>query len=202
MLSKIDNKKDSKSDIYIGKYTYDGYVRLVESFHHHVAPGVIIGGFMVDLAESQLPKGEIFDAICETRKCLPDAIQLLTPCTIGNGWLRVVHLGRFAMIFYEKEHGKGIRVFLDESKMDAWQEIKAWYFNLKPKKDQDSELLMRQIREAGLGILSWEEVIIRSEFLKKRPGSHNGMCPSCGQSELIPGVDLCQKCQKKIPYLI
>ena len=76
--------------------------------------------------------------------------------------------------------------------MDAWQEIKAWYFNLKPKKEQDSELLLKQIREAEPEILSWEEVIISTEFLKKRPSGHNGMSPSCGQSELVPGVDLCQ----------
>ena len=39
MLSKIDHKKDSKSDIYIGKYAYDDYVRLVESFYQHTTQG-------------------------------------------------------------------------------------------------------------------------------------------------------------------
>ncbi len=46
---------------------------------------------MVDLALKNLPKGEFFDALCETPACLPDAVQLLTPCTVSNGWLKVVN---------------------------------------------------------------------------------------------------------------
>jgi formylmethanofuran dehydrogenase subunit E len=46
----------------------------VKSFHGHLAPGLIIGGFMVDLAMKNLPEGEIFDAVCKTTVCRP------TPC--------------------------------------------------------------------------------------------------------------------------
>jgi formylmethanofuran dehydrogenase subunit E len=60
----------------------------VKSFHGYVAPGVVLGGVMVDLARRQLPPEVLFDAVCETRHCLPDAVQLLTPCTLGNGWLK------------------------------------------------------------------------------------------------------------------
>ena len=59
--------------------------------------GVVIGGFMVDMAYKHLPEGVLLDAFCETEKCLPDAIQLLTPCTMGNGWLKVNNIGRFAL---------------------------------------------------------------------------------------------------------
>ena len=65
--------------------SYDDYLQMIRSFHGHVAPGMLLGGFMVDLAYRTRPPGQFFDAICETRPCLPDAIQLLTPCTIGNG---------------------------------------------------------------------------------------------------------------------
>jgi len=74
-------------------YTYEEYLHLVKSFHGSLAPGLIIGGFIVDLALKHLPEGEFFDAICETPVCLPDAVQILTPCTIGNGWLTVLDLG-------------------------------------------------------------------------------------------------------------
>ncbi|MBW1978010.1 MAG: formylmethanofuran dehydrogenase subunit E family protein [Deltaproteobacteria bacterium] len=66
----------------ICSYTYEEFLNLVRSFHGHVAPGVIIGGFMVDLALATLQAEEPAGAICETSSCLPDAIQLLTPCTI------------------------------------------------------------------------------------------------------------------------
>ncbi len=42
----------------IGTYSYDEYVHLVKSFHGSLAPGLIIGGFIVDLAQKNLPEGE------------------------------------------------------------------------------------------------------------------------------------------------
>ena len=37
---------------------------------------IVVGGFMVDEACRLLPQGRIFDALCETPKCLPDALQV------------------------------------------------------------------------------------------------------------------------------
>ncbi|MFC1868693.1 FmdE family protein, partial [Thermodesulfobacteriota bacterium] len=144
LLNTHDLKKPN-SEIMIGSYSYEEYEQLVQSFHGHIAPGMMIGGFMVDLALKNLPEGELFDALCETRSCLPDAIQLLTPCTIGNGWLKVRNAGRYALALYEKFSGEGIRVFVDAPKLEKWPEIKSWFFKLKEKKDQDKELLMAQI---------------------------------------------------------
>ena len=66
-------------------HPYPRYLEMVRDFHGYVAPGMVLGGFMVDLAYKHLPEGDHYDALCETRACLPDAIQVLTPCTIGNG---------------------------------------------------------------------------------------------------------------------
>lgn len=109
--------KSVPSEIIICGRTYNEYIEMVKGFHRHVAPGVVIGGFMVDLAYRNLPQGEYFDAISETRSCLPDAIQLLTPCTVGNGWLRIIDLGRFAMSLFEKYTGNGVRVCVDSQKL-------------------------------------------------------------------------------------
>ena len=89
----------------IGSYSFDDFLHLVKSFHGNIAPGVVLGGIMVEAARRQLPSEMLFDAICETRNCLPDAIQLLTPCTIGNGWLKVVNVGRYALTLYDKYEG-------------------------------------------------------------------------------------------------
>jgi formylmethanofuran dehydrogenase subunit E len=67
----------------------DEYLARVRKFHGNPAPGLLIGGFMVDMAMRERPEGEFFDVLCETSVCLPDAVQLLTPCTYGNGWLVV-----------------------------------------------------------------------------------------------------------------
>ncbi len=104
----------------IGTYSYEEYQQLVVSFHGAAAPGLLIGGFMVDLAQKNIPDGEFFDAICETPVCLPDAVQLLTPCTIGNGWLTILNFGKFAVSLYDKKSGSGIRVYLDMEKLKNW----------------------------------------------------------------------------------
>jgi len=69
----------ASSEITIRDHTYDEYIEMVKAFQGHVTPGMVIGGLMVDLAFRNLLKGEVFDAVCETRACLPDAIYY-SPC--------------------------------------------------------------------------------------------------------------------------
>ena len=44
----------------IGSYSFDEYLQVVKSFHGHLAPGMIIGGVMVDLAQKQLAPGVLY----------------------------------------------------------------------------------------------------------------------------------------------
>jgi formylmethanofuran dehydrogenase subunit E len=185
----------------IGSYSFDEYVHLVKSFHGSLAPGLVIGGFIVDLALKNLPDGEFFDAICETAVCLPDAVQLLTPCTIGNGWLKIFDTGRFAVTLYEKESGKGVRVYLDTEKLRAWPEFNAWYFKLKPKKEQNFELLMAQIKEAGASALSVQQVRVKPELTVKRRLGPTAVCPSCGEAYPLRDGSPCLACQGRSPYI-
>jgi formylmethanofuran dehydrogenase subunit E len=183
-------------------FDVEEYLRLVQSFHGHVAPGVVIGGFMVHLASARIPEGVLFDAICETPVCLPDAIQLLTPCTVGNGWVKIINLGRFALSLYDKDQGDGFRVFLDPRKLDDWSEIKTWFLKLKPKAEQNMELLMAQIKEAGEALCGIHPVRIRSELLKKQKRGEIAVCPGC--QEAYPSRDgkVCRGCQGELPYAI
>ncbi len=71
-------------------HSFDEYLNMVASFHGSPAPGVLMGGYMIDYAYRNLPEGGEYDIICETAKCLPDAVQLLTPCSIGNRWLKII----------------------------------------------------------------------------------------------------------------
>jgi len=186
----------------IGPYTYEEYLDQVRLFHGHIAPGMVIGGFMVDLALKNLPEGEFFDALCETRACLPDAIQLLTPCTIGNGWLKVSNMGRYAVTLYEKFGGRGVRVYVDAGKTDAWLELKGWYFKLKPKKEQDFERLMREIKDAGAGVCSIQHVQMDPNFIKVRRRKGFRICVMCGEAyPLIDGA-ICRGCQGDAPYVV
>lgn len=186
----------------IRNYTFEEFVERVKEFHGYAAPGVIIGGSMVDLAYHHLPKEGLFDALCETPKCLPDAIQLLTPCTVGNGWLTVVNIGRYALTLYNKETGEGVRVFVDTEKLEIWPELKTWFFKLKPKKEQDQELLAAQIKEAGNGICSVQKVEVAERFIKRRPRGSLAVCPKCREGYPLDDGPLCLACSgKEILYL-
>jgi formylmethanofuran dehydrogenase subunit E/Pyruvate/2-oxoacid:ferredoxin oxidoreductase delta subunit len=134
-------------------FPFEEYIKEAETFHGFAAPGLLVGGFMVNKAIKHFPAGVLYEALCETSKCLPDAIQLLTPCTIGNGRFRIVSLGRFALSLFNKDTGSEVRVFPDPIKLDPWLELKAWYMKLKTKHEQDLNLLIphiKQAEEAGL----------------------------------------------------
>lgn len=185
----------------IGGYSFEEYIEVVRNFHGSPAPGIIIGGMMVDMAREGLPPETIFDAIAETPKCLPDAVQLLTLCTIGNGWLKIINLGRYALTLYDKYNGQGIRVFIDLEKLKKWPEVHAWLLKLKPKKDQSFDLLMSQIREAGHGMFSVEPVQVDLDQMSSKKMSRIVICPIC--REPFPGDDgaACRGCHGDSPYV-
>ncbi|OPY91604.1 MAG: FmdE, Molybdenum formylmethanofuran dehydrogenase operon [Syntrophus sp. PtaU1.Bin208] len=185
----------------IMSYSYDEYIELVRSFHGFPAPGILIGGFMVDLAVKNLPEGVLYDALCETQTCLPDAIQLLTPCTVGNGWLTVLPLGRYALSLYDKYTHEGVRVYLDEAKMEPWQEVRNWFMKLKTKKEQDAERLYKEIQEAGQGILSLRPVKLKPDFIQEKHKGKVALCPKCGESYPVSDGEICLGCQGSDPYL-
>ncbi len=178
-------------------YTFEEFVSRVKSFHGFEAVGVIVGGFMVDLAYKHLPKkGQLFDALCETPKCLPDAIQLLTPCTTGNGWLTVVNVGRFALTLYDKETGEGVRVFVDPARIEAWPELKAWFLKLKTKKEQDVSRLLDEAKRAGGDICGVGRVRVADSLrLRKRHRGEFAICPVCKEAYPLADGTSCLACQ-------
>jgi formylmethanofuran dehydrogenase subunit E len=189
------------SEIRVRGYSYDQYMEKIKGFHGHVAPGMVIGGFMVDLAWQNLPQGDLFDAICETRACLPDAIQILTPCTVGNGWLKIVNLGRYALSFFEKKTGDGVRVYVDREKLLAWPEINTFFFKLKPKKEQDFQLLINEIKRAHTSIFSIETVKVDLDFVRSHSRGAFAVCPACKEGYPEDDGPICLGCQGSAPYL-
>jgi formylmethanofuran dehydrogenase subunit E len=183
-------------------YTIEEFEDKVRAFHGFVAPGIIIGGFMVDLAYRHLPVGGLYDAISETAKCLPDAIQLLTPCTIGNGWLRITESGRYALIMYHKRDGEGVRVYVDAKKLDRWPVIKSWFFRLEPKEEQSTPSLLEDIKSAGVDICSYQKVKVNLPLPSAKGKLGFAVCPQCGEG--YPSVDgsVCLGCQGKMPYTL
>ena len=182
-------------------YSFEEYLDVVRDFHGHVAPGLLIGGKMVDVLLSRMSRDILFDVICETDNCLPDAVQLLTLCTTGNGWMKVVPLQRFAITFYDKYEGEGVRVYLDPVRLDHWEEIKNWFFQLVPKADQNGDRLREQIRAAGDDILGLHGVRVDPRYLGRKKSGRKTTCPVCGEAYPISHGKICRGCEGRSPYI-
>ena len=179
----------------IGPFSFEAFVNRVEAFHGFSAPGVVLGGVMVTATLDRLPEGILFDALCETDKCLPDAVQLLTPCTIGNGWLHLQSWGRFALALYDKESGNGVRTVLDPARLEECPELKAWYYKLKPKEETDPERLLAAIQEEGETLCRLQKIQIHPAFLAKTPRGKRIICPQCQEAYPDHGNGLCPACR-------
>lgn len=177
-------------------YPFETYVEMVKKFHGSTAPGVILGGIMVDLAKRHLPEGRLYDAICETQVCLPDAVQLLTPCTIGNGWLHIEDVGRFAITLYDKETGEGIRVHLDTRKLLVAPEVERWFLKKKQKKAQHLLAIIQEIRDKGEEILTVKPVHVRPERYRRPKMGPVAICPICEEAYPVKDGDTCLACNK------
>ena len=186
--------RDPVLGIKICGWPLESYLQALEDFHGWRAPGAVIGGFMVDFAQEALPPGIEADAIVETCHCLPDAVQLLTPCTFGNGWLKVLDWDKFALSLYNKKTLEGFRVWLDLTKTLAFPEIYSWYMRLTPKKALPLEVLLDRIIRAGRAILSAAPVKITAFYGKKGKGA-TAVCPECHEAYPAQQGDRCLGCQ-------
>ena len=185
----------------IGSFTFDEFKEKAAAFHGYPAPGLLLGGYMVEMAKGALPEGTLFDAVVETSKCLPDAVQLLSLCSYGNGWMRVVNLGRYALALYDKHTGEGFRVFVDSDKIEQWPELAAWFFKRKPKKEQDTQRLFREIQACGPQICAMRPVQVEERFRNKPSMGKIVRCPTCNEAYPARDGGICRGCQGEAPYL-
>jgi|GEM_PF-6830 len=180
--------------------SWDDALERIREFHGHTAPGLVVGVKMVSLAMRHAPPDTLFDVVCETESCLPDAVQMLTPCTIGNGWLKILDLGRYALSLYDKYTGDGVRVFLDPEKLAMWPEFHGWFYKKKPKKEQDFERLIQEIRRAGDAVLTHHPVRVRLSRVEKTSKGAIGTCPVCQEAYPVKHGGICRGCSGGTPY--
>jgi formylmethanofuran dehydrogenase subunit E len=155
------------------------------AFHTSPAPGVLIGAVMVDYALELLgvSRGDRVHAVCETPKCLPDALQVIAHCTTGNNRLRIIPIGKFAITMNTPSSGSeadGVRVYVDLGKLKKFPVIDAWYLNI-PAFDKPTmkDRLQEEIFRAGRDILSWGRVRVPVTGKRKWKSI---TCPSCGET--------------------
>jgi len=184
---------EQKNIMTCGK-SIDACLRIIESFHGWKAPGLVLGLYMVDLAQELIGTQTEADAIVETRHCLPDAIQLFTPCTVGNGWMKILDWDKFALSLYDRRTKNGFRVWLDLEKLQRYPKVYKWYMRLIPKKELPLDVLLGVILEAGRHVLSSNAITMthHHERVKK---TYINVCPVCNEAFAAVQGPICQACK-------
>ncbi len=184
----------SETSAYICGRSQEDFLKTIENFHGWKAPGMILGGFMVDLAQKRIGPNVEADAIVETYHCLPDAVQIFTPCTVGNGWLKILDWDKFALSLYDRVKLTGYRVWLDLEKAKSFPNLYNWYMRRVSKKDLPLDVLLETILEAKTSVLSSRAISVTSLNKRKKKGD-TGICSGCGEAYPTDQGTLCATCQ-------
>lgn len=181
---------------YKGKIDLGEYFEQCRNFHGFMGPGLVLGGMMVDWALEAMEPSQIFNAVVETRKCLPDAVQILTKCSIGNGWLKILDWGKLAITLYDINTLVGARVHLDYEKVAGYPLVKAWALKEKLKTENPLEPLIEEMIKAGRNILACRKGLIGKIPEKLAPYEQPRLCSNCGEYFRNGSSNICQGCLK------
>ena len=193
-------KSEVVKNIIICGIPYEEFLIRMEEFHGYRSPGILLGGLMLDVGLKEVGQTPYLNVVSETVVCLPDAVQLLTPCTYGNGFLQVLDWGKFAVTVYDRQTLKGERVWLDNDRIPMFPLIRFWFERSGERKEKPP------FRELAAEILSAadELVVHRAVTLLKALKDSNpvptGRCPDCGESYPLGFGKRCPACSGSAYY--
>jgi formylmethanofuran dehydrogenase subunit E len=187
-----------KIQTFKGPIELESYFEQCREFHGFLAPGLVLGGAMVDWILETLDPSRPFNAIVETRKCLPDSVQLLTKCSIGNGWMKIVDWGKLAVTLYDIETLQGARVHLDTLKLASYPLVKAWAMKEVPKKENPLEPLIDEMIRGWRGLFSLRQFTMGPVPDENAPYGTPRICTGCGEAFRFGSGDRCQGCREPL----
>ena len=179
---------------------YEDFVVRMEEFHGYRSPGILIGALMIEDALNELGTTPYLNVVTETIVCLPDAVQLLTPCTIGNGFLQVLDWGKFALSAYDRKTLAGTRAWLNYDALVTFPLIHSWFERSSENKEKPAfEALAKDILKAGSDLIAYQPVRLH-QALKSSQHVPTGRCPKCNESYPLHFGDVCPSCSGKAYY--
>lgn len=165
-------------------------------FHGHLCTGIIFG---VRIARAGLnylgikdpTKNRDFIVFVEVDRCLADAVQSVTGCSLGRRRLKWMDYGKMAASFIDMNTNKGVRIVVD-AKQNA-------------PEDEDQVAFWNQFSDEQL--LKFEPITVdlKPEDLPGRPTQKTN-CEIChekimdGRDILKEGKVICKACAKDAYY--
>ncbi|MFC1822062.1 FmdE family protein [Thermodesulfobacteriota bacterium] len=179
----------------------EDFIIRMEEFHGYRSPGLLLGGIMVDIALEELGPTPYLNMVTETVVCLPDAVQLLTPCTIGNGFLQILDWGKFALAGYDRLTLSGVRVWVNPDQLPDYPSIEQWFDRSKRSAEKPPfEDLVPEIIAARSDLLNYSHVRLHRALKDSKPVPTR-RCADCGEFYPTRLGDTCQACQGKAYYV-
>jgi formylmethanofuran dehydrogenase subunit E len=199
--------------------TFEAKLQEAIKFHGHKCVGLVLGTRIaiagLRMLQIQDPS-DTYNLIVyvEIDRCLADAIQAITGCTIGHRRLKHVDYGKFAATFVDTSSGKGFRISVREEARNLVNNYieKQVVVNEKSKVGQKEETT--QMTEAYskmsdgelLNVMEVKVVVPRSDL----PGKprQKETCSKCGERIFdgrevsVSGQTLCRSCAKGGYYTI
>ncbi len=170
---------------------FDVYLKKAAGFHGHICVGIALGTrlSLAALRALGLKPGERHKNLIvytEIDRCMTDAVQAVTGCTLGHRALKYVDYGKFAATFIDTATGRAVRGTVKE------------HISNQPPIEETLEKLSR-IPDSELVTLREVSVTIPPADLPGPPVS-KAACAVCGERimdgrEVIDGSrTLCRAC--------
>ena len=98
---------------------FDYYVKKSGDFHGHACAGIALGTKITMAAMQALgldpeKKNKNLIVYTEIDRCMTDAVQAITGCTLGHRSLKHADYGKFAATFVNTDTGKAVRATIPE----------------------------------------------------------------------------------------
>ena len=188
------------SDSSICGVDFDDFVVRMEEFHGYRSPGILLGALMIEDALNTVGATPYLNVVTETIVCLPDAVQLLTPCTVGNGFLQVLYWGKFSLTAYDRKTLAGMRVWLNYRALERFPLIRHWFERSSPAREKPPfEKLAEEILKAGASLVAHRPVRLHQPLKNSEPVA-TGPCPGCGESYPLHFGAVCPACGGQAYY--
>ncbi len=142
-------------------------------FHGEICGGITIGTklamYGMELMDMELnTRHKNLIVFLEIDRCMADAVQVVTGCTLGKRSLKQMYYGKFAATFYNMDTGKALRI------------VDADANKPKGKKETKAELVERFKKTPAEELFTVQEVRIKIPDAQKPGNPHSSVfCSVC-----------------------
>lgn len=192
---------------------YEVLLNRAKDLHGEVCPGVIMGtrmsiAAMKKLNMDPLEPNENLIVTVETDRCMPDAIQAITGCTVGRRTLKCRDYGKFVATFVDMTTGEAVRASAKDDLVDSTPGLWTWFKNVAelakeknmPKVMEEKKSAIKKLSEMpDEDLLSLVELQIDDTEIPGIP-QHIVTCSVCGvhvmdkKEIIVDGKPVCQFC--------